>query len=177
IHALIRGKTVLSIHSTRSTREPFAIVSGVDEGVAPIVSRLSVEAVVDAGPPKEGRIFDTTSTVVEVEAGYQGTQEATDNAIQLIREFLIATGALDGDLDPVEHPLFELGNAIQKPEATTYEVYASNFTQVEEGEVFATADDEPVRADQSFWPVLLSADGYRDIFGYRGTKQGSVAPS
>lgn len=177
LRELITGKTVLSIHSTRSTRDPFAIVSGVNEGVAPIVSRLSVEAVVDAGPPKAGRIFDTTSTVVEVEAGYQGSQEATENAIQLTEEFLIATGAIDGDIEPVEHPLFELGNAIQKPKATTYEVYASNFSQVEEGDVFAAADEEPIRADQPFWPVLLSADGYQDIFGYRGTKQGSVAPS
>lgn len=177
LRKLIRGHTVLSIHSTRSTRDPFAIVSGVNDGVASIVSRLSVEAVVDAGTPKDGRIFDTTSTVVEVEAGYQGSEEATDNAIQLMEEFLIATGALEGAIEPVEQPLFELGNAIQKPEATSYEVFATNFSLVEEGEVYAAADDEPVRAEQPFWPVLVSADGYSNIFGYRGTKQGSVAPS
>lgn len=173
----IRGKTVLSIHSTQSTRDPFAIVSGVSEGVTPIVSRLSVEAVVDAGPPEDGRIFDTTATAIEVEAGYQGSDAATENAKQLAREFLIATGALPGKLEPVERPLFELGSPIQKPEAASYEVFADNFSQVAAGDVFAAADEQPIRADQSFWPVLLSAYGYRDIFGYRGEKQGSVSPA
>lgn len=173
----IRKKTVLSIHSTRSTRDPFAIVSGVSEGVTPIVSRLSVEAVVDAGPPETGRIFDTTATAIEVEAGYQGSEEAAQNAIQLAREFLIATGALSGELEAVERPLFELGSPIQKPEAASYEVYAANFSQVDEGDVFAAADEQSIHADRSFWPVLLSAYGYPDIFGYRGEKQGSVSPA
>ncbi|MFB6085888.1 MAG: succinylglutamate desuccinylase/aspartoacylase family protein [Halodesulfurarchaeum sp.] len=172
----IRGKTVLSIHSTQSSADPFAIVSGVTAGVEPIVSRLSVEAVVDAGPPEDGRIFDTTATAIEIEAGYQGSEAATENAKRLAREFLIATGALPGELDPVEHPLFELGSPIQKPEAGSYEVYVANFSHVEEGDVFAAADGRPIHADRSFWPVLLSAYGYRDIFGYRGERQGSVSP-
>ncbi len=177
LRGLIRGKTVLSIHSTQSTRDPFAIVSGMDGGVEPIVARLSVDAVVDAGPPKNGRIFDTTSTVIEVEAGYQGSEEATENAKQLTEEFLVATGACDGALEPVERPLFELGTAIQKPPASTYEVCAANFSHVEEGQAFAAADGEPIHADQPFWPVLLSAEGYQDIFGYRGTKRGTVSSS
>jgi predicted deacylase len=171
----IRGKTVLSIHSTQSTEDPFAIVSGVTPEVEPIVSRLSVEAVVDAGPPEDGRIFDTTATAIEIEAGYQGSEAATENAIQLAREFLIATGALEGELDPVEHPLFVMGTPIQKPEAASYEVYARNFSQVDAGDVFAAADEQPIEADRTFWPVLLSAYGYRDIFGYRGEKRGSVS--
>jgi predicted deacylase len=175
LRARIRHKTVLSIHSTQSTSDPFAIVSGLDDGVAPIVAGLSVEAVVDAGPPTAGRIFDTSSTVVEVEAGLQGSEAAADSARALAEEFLIATGALSGAVERREHPLFELGSAISKPPATDYEVHAQNFSPVAEGEVFATADDRPIRADEAFWPVLLSAEGYQDILGYRGQKQGSVS--
>ncbi|MFW6384219.1 MAG: succinylglutamate desuccinylase [Halodesulfurarchaeum sp.] len=174
LRARIRNKTILSIHSTQSTEDPFAIVSGLDEGVAPIVAGLSVEAVVDAGPPTEGRIFDTSSTVVEVEAGLQGSEAAADNATQLAEEFLFATGALPGTVDRRAHPLFELGSAISKPPATEYEIRARNFTPVAEGEVIATADDRPIRADRAFWPVLLSAEGYQDILGYRGQKEGTV---
>ncbi|MFW5965720.1 MAG: succinylglutamate desuccinylase [Halodesulfurarchaeum sp.] len=170
----IKGMTVLSIHSTRSTADPFAIVSGLDEGVGAIVSRLSVEAVVDAGPPSEGRIFDTTSTVIEVEAGRQGSEDAARNAIRIAEEFLQATGALKGGREPIGHPLFELGEAIQKPPANRYAVHAKNFTRVEEGDVFASADGEGILADRTFWPILLSAGGYQDIFGYRGEKLGTV---
>lgn len=176
LRELIRGKTVLSIHSTQSTDDPFAIVSGMDEGVAGVVSRLSVEAVVDAGPQSAGRIFDTSSTVVEVEAGYQGSEAAARNAKTLAEEFLIATGALPGALEAKEHPLFELGSAISKPEAERYEVCTANFSEVEAGDVFATADDRKLTADEPFFPVLLSAEGYQDIFGYRGELRGSVLP-
>ncbi|AOW79855.1 succinylglutamate desuccinylase/aspartoacylase [Halodesulfurarchaeum formicicum] len=173
----IQGKTVLSIHSTQSTHDPFAIVSGLSNGVEPIVSRLSVEAVVDAGPLEDGRIFDTSSTVIEVEAGYQGSETATANAKQLAEEFLVATGALPGDLSATERPLFEMGKAIQKPPAEDYEVFVNNFNRVDQGETFARADQQRLQADEEFWPVLLSAYGYRDIFGYRGRKQGSLSPA
>jgi predicted deacylase len=172
----IQGKTVLSVHSTQSTHDPFAIVAGLDEGVEPIVSQLSVEAVVDAGPPEDGRIFDTSSTVIEVEAGYQGSEAAAQNAIQLAQEFLVATDALPGENAASEHPLFELGRAIQKPPAEDYEVCASNFEPVDRGETFAMADGEPITAEEPFWPILLSAAGYCDIFGYRGENLGTVSP-
>ena len=51
-------------------------------------------------------------------------------------------------------------------------MFAHNFERVEAGERFATADGEPVRAEADFYPVLLSAEGYRDQFGYVAERVG-----
>jgi predicted deacylase len=170
----LAGTTAMAIHSTQSYDDPFAITSGVGETVEAIVPRLTVDALVDAGKTVNGRIFETAATIIEVEAGTQGTEAAAENAYRLAREFLTATGALPGDTVPTDVPTFELGAPIPKPPASEYGVLAQNFTRVGAGEPFATADDERITADTPFWPVLLSAHGYQDIFGYRSQRTGEL---
>ena len=174
--AEISETIALSIHSTQSYEEPFAITSGVDPFVEEIAPHLSVEVLVDAGPAVEGRLFETDADIIEVEAGYQGTTAAAENAYRLARDFLTATGALPGDTVPKRLPVYELGPPIRKPQASVYEVFAENFTAVDAGDPFAAADDDPLYAAERFWPVLLSAYGYRDIFGYQSKKRGTIVP-
>jgi predicted deacylase len=172
--AEIRGDTALAIHSTQSTDQPFAITSGISDLVREVVPRLSVTALVDIESRIEGRIFATEASILEIEAGRQGTQAAAENAYDLIREFLITTGALSGDIPPHEVPIYRLGEAIPKPRASEYYVYAENFERVAPGERFAAADGRDLVADEAFWPVLLSPYGYADVFGYRSALSGRL---
>ncbi|ELZ54483.1 succinylglutamate desuccinylase/aspartoacylase, partial [Halorubrum hochstenium ATCC 700873] len=48
------------------------------------------------------------------------------------------------------------------------------FERVESGERFAAADGEPLLADEPFYPVLLSPNGYRDQFGYVADRVGTL---
>jgi len=68
-----------------------------------------------------------------------------------------------------------LGDPIPKAEADEYEVCAENFTEVVAGEQFASADGEAVVAKEEFHPVLVSADGYDDVFGYTGELVGTMS--
>jgi predicted deacylase len=172
--AEIRDCTVLAIHSTQSTDRPFAIVSGISELARQVVPRLSVTALVDTESRVEGRIFATEANILEVEAGRQGSQAAVENAYGLAREFLIATGALPGDVPPREVPIYRLGEPIAKPAAAEYYVYAENFERVAAGERFAATDAQTFVADEDFWPVLLSPYGYADVFGYRSQLAGRL---
>ncbi|MFB6267262.1 MAG: succinylglutamate desuccinylase/aspartoacylase family protein [Halodesulfurarchaeum sp.] len=171
----IQGTTTLSIHSTQSYHSPFAITSGMAPAVREVVPRLSVDAVVDAGPAVNGRIFEAAADIIEVEAGYQRSEAAAENAYRLTREFLTATGALPGDTMVRDLPLFDLGTPLEKPRASAYEVLVENFSRVRKGQPFARADGEALRAEEPFWPVLLSAEGYRDIFGYRSQRRGTLS--
>ncbi|MFB6125259.1 MAG: succinylglutamate desuccinylase/aspartoacylase family protein [Halanaeroarchaeum sp.] len=173
----LRGTTALSIHSTQSYPYPFAISSGTDEQVRDIVPKLSVRALVDAGTSVNGRIFEAEADIVEVEAGLQGSDAAGENAYRLAREFLTATDVLPGETDASELPVFRLGDPIEKPTATAFEVFAENFHEVDSGEAFAAADGRELRAEEPFYPVLLSAYGYRDIFGYVGERAGTLSPT
>ena len=173
----IRGCTVLSVHSTQSHADPFAISSGVDAPVQSVVPALSVSALVDTGNFGDGRIFAADADIVEIEAGLQGSEAAAENAFRLVREFLTASGVLAGDLARREVPVFEMGESIPKPSADEYEVFVENFEEVAAGDTYAAADGEPLVADEPFWPVLLSPYGYAHQFGYRGEPAGVLQSS
>lgn len=169
----LAGMTVLAIHSTQSHPDPFAL-TGVNETPAGALAKfLSVVALVRVDT-EEGRMFAIDADLLEIEAGYQGSDAAAENAYRIIREFLTATDVLPGDPVPRELPVFQLGDPIEKQPAETYEVYAENFAEVTEGESFAAADGQPLIADRSFYPILMSAYGYDDIFGYAGESLGTV---
>ncbi|KTG27258.1 hypothetical protein, partial [Haloferax profundi] len=192
----VRGTTAFSIHSTQSYAEPFAIVDTVDAVARSILPRLPVDVAVETNNFAEGRLIEHAHTV-EVEAGLQKSDEAAENAYWLIRAFLTATNVLpaptvasDGGDDiesqteddrlklaaPRENSLdvFKLLERLPKPDADEYEVLAHNFEPVESGEVFARADAETFAAERDFYPILLSAYGYADIFGYAGEKVGEL---
>lgn len=166
----------LALHSTQSYERTFALVDTLGEFEREITPRLGVDAVVETHARNEGRIFSGVPATIEVECGYQGSETAAANALDLTRAFLAATGALADreSPEPTEVPVFDLGEPIPKTRAEAYEVFASNFQEVAAGEAFAAADGESVVADESFHPVLLSPEGYRDIFGYRATLSGTL---
>ncbi|MFC7201985.1 succinylglutamate desuccinylase/aspartoacylase family protein [Haloferax namakaokahaiae] len=192
----VRETTAFSIHSTQSFAEPFAIVDTVDAVARAICPRLPVEYLVETNNFAEGRLIEHAHTI-EVEAGLQKSDQAADNAYWLIRAFLTATNVLpaptvtsdgSGGDDPMsaDRPnlgldeddsldVFRLLEKIPKPEADEYEVFATNFEEVSEGEAFARADDETFVADRDFYPILLSAYGYADIFGYAGDTIGQIS--
>lgn len=175
----VLGDTLtLSIHSTRSYPDPFAVVveneSGeVDPRHLEVCTRLPVESVVDTTDLADGRLLETVPTV-EVEAGYQGSAAATANAIEIAEAFLRATGALPDPAPQVSKPLYRVVDRIPKPAVGEYEVFVGNFDRVEAGETFAAVDGEPLVAERAFYPVLLSETGYRDLFGYSARRVGTV---
>lgn len=166
----------LSLHSTQSYERAFAIVKAVDDFARGVCPQLSVDAVVDAGAFDRGRLFTVAPRTIEVECGFQGSAQAADNATQLVFEFLAATGAIDADpgTTPTELPLYRLDRSISKDSAPEYEVPASNFERVEAGEAFAIAGDEAVEAAEPFYPVLMSAYGYDELFGFAASYEGTL---
>ena len=193
--AELEGSTVLALHSTQSTDEPFAVAETVGEIARAIVPHLSVSKLLQTEGLAEGRLVQHPHTI-EVECGLQGTDAAAENGHRLVREFLAATGALPtasptgtapghaadggepeteryGDSSSVD--VFELVDAVPKPAADEYEVFVENFAEVTVGERFAAADGEVFTADESFYPALMSPYGYVDVFGYAADRVGSLA--
>ena len=166
----------LALHTTQSYGGLFALVDEIRDLARDICPRLAVDAVVETSHA-EGRIFEVAPDTVEVECGYQGSDEAARNARQVTREFLAATGALPDEETPhrTNPPVFRLGDPVPKMAAQEYEVFAENFEEVLAGEQFAAADGEAVIADEDFHPVLLSAYGYEDIFGYTAEHVGTLS--
>jgi predicted deacylase len=173
----LRGCTVFSLHSTRSYPAPFALVDGLDAAVRSVCPYLSVEAVVETAGFSMGRLI-AYSDVVEVECGLQGTEDAARNALMLCREFLAATGALASESEPKavhDVPVFRLERQLPKPtDVGEFEVFVENFERVDEGEEYAAANGRAFVAEEPFYPVLLSAYGYRNVFGYSASLVGKL---
>jgi predicted deacylase len=176
-HALwheLRGLTVFSMHSTQSYARPFALCNTLDALARAVVPYLSVDALVETGSFSEGRLIEQPD-VIEVECGMQGSDEAAENGYTLCREFLASMGALPGEPHGNgEVPVFELGPAVPKVGGERFEVFVENFERVDAGQRFAAADGEPLEADEPFYPILMSAYGYEDVFGYTGKLTGRL---
>jgi len=173
---VLAGCTVLSMHSTQSHAEPFAIVDGFTDFARDLVPRLDVVAAVDSGRFVDGRLFaaDADADVVEVECGLQGSAAAVENATDAVRDFLVATGALDGTAVPHEVPAYRLTRRLPKAAAAEYEVFVENFQPVGAGQTYAAADGEALAAESDFYPVLVSPYGYDDVFGYAAERVGTL---
>lgn len=162
----------MSLHSTQSYGRTFGIVDGLDDFARTVAPSLSLSALVEAGRFDRGRIFEAVPDTIEVECGLQGSDEAADNATRVAGEFLLALDAVDPDSIDVSSPerrplpVYRLSERIEKVSGDEYEVHAPNFEEVAAGEIYASVDGKPHRAADPFYPVLLSADGYENQFGY-----------
>ncbi|WP_330633605.1 M14 family metallopeptidase [Halocatena halophila] len=173
----IGGCTVLSMHSTQSYDRPFAIVDETGPLSRTICPQISIDALVETG----GFVGNTLVgyvNAIEVECGIQGTATAVENAEKLVSEFLRATGAVtDGGGKPATPgtiPVYMLRHQITKDPESTYSVHVENFRHVETGEPFATIDGKERRAEESFYPVLMSSHGYERQLGYAAELRGVI---
>jgi len=171
---------ILALHSTQSYGGKFALVDRVQEFERRVCPPLSVDAIVETCDFKEGRLFEVSRRLVEVECGYQRSETAAANAVEITREFLAATGALpetvaataDGGTEA--RSIYRLTEPMPKAAADAYEVFATNFSRVAPGQTYAAADEREYVADEPFYPILLSAYGYEDVFGYAADRVGTM---
>jgi predicted deacylase len=172
----IDGCATLALHSTQSYANPFALVDTVDPATAAICTRLPIDAVVETDAYAGGRLIDYPRTV-EVECGLQWSETAVENARTLVAAFLAATGVLPAGsgIDGRDVPVFRLTGRVPKTPATDHEVFVDNFERVPSGVPFASADGEERVATEPFYPILMSAGGYENVFGYAGERVGRLA--
>jgi len=165
------GMRTLSLHATHAEAEPIAILDGSRPGMLEMADELPVPYVVDHRRVAKGS-YSSVADVLTLEAGCQGTEAAAVTAEQIALEFLRATDAIDGQTRSVSSQFFALDEPVEKPPSARYELLVENFQLVEEGAPFASVDGSLVHAEVPFYPVLMSAQGYTDVFGFRGHKLG-----
>lgn len=156
------GMTVLDLHSTHSHPEPFAVIKDLED-----VERMKLAGVENAVYFEEesGSLIENVDGLV-VEAGHQGSEKAVDNAVEVAKNFLAAHDAIEGEPGSSEPQVFREFETVEGD----YEFLAENFKEVEEGEVYARSEDEELVAEQSFYPVLMSTNGYEGKLGFKAEK-------
>ncbi len=158
----LEGLKILVLHSMKEFEEVFSLVNGIEEG---LLKAPGVEKAVNVRPLDEGSI-EKFLDAVSVETGEKGSEEAVENSYEVMENFLAYFDAVDREIDPVRPEIFEMYEEVPGD----YDFLAENFRKVEEGEKFAKNQEEELVAEEAFYPILMSSDGYEDILGFKARR-------
>lgn len=170
----VRGCTTLGFHATVSFNKPFGTVADLTPKKANIMRALPISYAADFTGQVTSRSVNLPG-FVNVEAGYQNSEAAADNAYDCLLAYLRLMGALPREPTPTATTHYRVRRSIQKQPAVTYEVHVENFQHVPAGNTYATTGvGEQLTAETDFWPVLMSADGHDTLLGYAADKMGEI---
>lgn len=165
----LKGTTVIDFHSTESRSCPYAIVTGGDAASRQLARSTGLDRVVDMSHLGGGVTEPVTG--VAVECGYHDDEDAASSAHRILLHFLAAEGLIDR---PYVHSTPEVYEVFGDALGRGFEFVAENFRRVEAGEVFARKNGIVRRAEETFYPVLMSTYGYEDRIGFMARRAGSV---
>lgn len=178
LHAELDGADVVALHTTASEPSPFAVAQGLTDREAELARYTGVDRLIDMDGVVPG--------MEQVESGIAVEATRDDRAAERCREVAENVLANDGYLDrdaTVSDPVVYRVEAVDdsKPTApeggeVAYTFHGTNFERVDAGEVYMTGEDgSEFRAEEPFWPVIMSGNGYDGIFGFRARKIGPVS--
>lgn len=170
--AFVEGRTTLSLHSTDSEPTPFALVHSEQEREFELAAGLPVPHVVDHWGINEQTIT-TCGCSVEIELASEASERAVGAAEYQARAFLERVDALPGEPPVADPDFFHMDEPVSKTAEGSYELYVENFELVPAGTTYARVDGEDLVAEESFWPILMSEEGFPEILGYKGRKIGT----
>jgi len=160
----LKGLNVLDIHSTVSREAPFGIIVGDNGEEIDLAKSAGIQQLVDMSYVG-GMSPEICSMTVELS---RTSGNPAEDAYDLLVNFLAAEGLIDVEFERSNPEFFKV---YSKEEGSGYEFLASNFQKVEEGEVYAEKEDGQKAAEQDFYPVLMSTDGYDDMIGFKAEKR------
>jgi succinylglutamate desuccinylase len=161
----VGDKTVLDLHSTRSTEKPFANIKDLNERTKDLVRSTGVENST-CFEEESGVLIEMGSPGILVETGPQGTEEAADKSLNVLENFLACEGYIDGDCTRSSPDFFRHFDTVYGD----WKFKASNYRKVEKGEVYAKRGEDKLKAQEDFYPVLMSTNGYEGKLGYKAEK-------
>ena len=155
---------IIDLHSTASEDAPFAIVEYPSDSQLEMLRSLGLDEVADMTHvgAKNPELEFVAAEVSEK------SENLGEDAYEILVNFLAAEGVIDSEYELSEPEIFRV---YETEEGKNFEFIAQNFQKVEEGEVFAKKKDEQKVADEDFYPVLMSTDGYEEMIGFKAKKE------
>jgi predicted deacylase len=164
----VEGTKVLDLHTTKSYPEPFATFTNFNETVKQLLRYSGVEYAVHF-PQDSGTLNGRVDGII-VEAGLQESEEAVENAVEVIENFLAAEGVIEADYATSSPEVFRYQEQVDGD----WDFLAENFKKVEKGQKYAEKNGEAKIAEEDFYPVLMSSDGYEGMLGFKARKVGKI---
>ena len=160
----IGDSKVLDVHSTHSSERPFSTTKSLKDPEMEMIEASGVENAVKFSEDA-GTLTDYVEGIV-VESGLQHSDQAIENAVEVIENFLAYFGVIDAEFEASSPEKFVQQEKVEGD----WEFLAENFQKVEKGEVYARNEDEELAAEEAFYPVLMSTDGYEGMLGHKAQR-------
>lgn len=157
----INTEKVLDLHTTHSFPLPFATFTHLNDQTVEMIHGTGVTQAVHF-PDENGTLNEHFEGVV-VETGFQGTQMAFHNAVGVITNFLASQDIIDEDYGESDPEIYSYSETVEGD----WEFTGRNFTLIQEGEVYARRKGEKLVAEEDFYPVLMSTEGYDGMLGFK----------
>lgn len=158
-------KPILSIHSSVSTRKSFGIIKNITPITRDIINSLDTDYIVMNDSFHDGSmITQYGNSCLEIECGNPKEERTERIAEKEIKNFLEKFN------NSKEKNGYDLYKLYEKVQGSDYRFLGENFSQIDEGEVFAIKGDDKKTAEEDFFPVFMSKDGYKNIVGYKAEK-------
>jgi len=176
LHTIIeRFDVVVSLHSTQSTNEPFALFGmPIKKSVLDVIRRVGISKAVLIKQENQRGSLVTYPNVIEFECGKQHSETAKENSKRIIRDAIASIDGLEKENNYPQNDvkIFEMKNPILKSGDGDFNIYVESLKNVLEGELVAESASKKLIAPKQFTPILMSENGYDDILGYYGTELG-----
>lgn len=160
----IGDSKVLDLHTTHSFEKPFANTKRFEDPEMKMIKASGAEYAVKFNGDS-GTLTDHSTGIV-VETGLQGSKNAVENAVEVIENFLAYYGIIEKDYEVSDPKLFVHKEKIEGD----WKFLKENFRKIEKGEVYASRGDEELQAEEVFYPVLMSTNGYNGVLGHKASK-------
>lgn len=170
---LENSDAVLSIHSSMSAPPAFAITTYIKNPVnQKTIRALPVDYAIDNSLLRKGTMDSNLRNAVTLEAGHPKRENTRESAYTAVMEYLKAHGVLDEDPTYNQTNLVQVYKEMHKSSGSP-KVHFNNFDTVQQGKVIAEDDSiQHISDSDGTVPVLLSKNGYEDIFGLLGRQSG-----
>ena len=161
----VEDRIVVDLHTTRSTEDAFVNIKNLEEETKELVKASGVENSA-CFPSESGVLIEMASSAILVETGPQGTENAAKKSFEVLKNFLSCRGFIEGECSRSDPTFFRYFETVEGD----WEFQAENFQKVGKGEVYAKRGDEELVAEEDFYPVLMSTNGYEGKLGYKAHK-------
>lgn len=160
----IGDSKVLDIHTTHSFDSPFANTKSFEDPEMEMIKASGAEYAVKF-EENQGTLTDFKTGIV-VETGLQHSNQAVENAVNVIENFLAYFNVIDEEFEVSKPNLFVQEEKVEED----WQFLKENFQKVEKGEVYASRGDEELVAEEDFYPVLMSTNGYNGVLGHKASQ-------
>ncbi len=161
----IEDKIVLDIHTTQSYAKPFATIKNTEKETIELVKASNINKAVYF-PEESGTLVELAKKGIVAETGYQKSQEAIDNAFEIIKNFLGYFGIIEHKFETSNPEIYKYKETVEG----NWQFVAENFRKVEKGETYAKTEKRELKAEEEFYPALMSTNGYKNKLGFKTVK-------